>query len=308
VKFILLSDNGRQSHTVDTHSTKFKLLAIAALLLVLVAGATAYQAFQNISAVQSQVNMKSQWQASMSAQEDALETVQQQVQSELQALTMRVAQLQAGMLRLDALGEQIAQVANLDNGEFDFSKPPALGGPSLATTGDVNAPNVYQLIAEMEALVEDRSGQFSVMDGQLIARSLKQDSFVAGRPVKSGWMSSRFGHRADPFTGKQAWHNGVDFAGKAGADVISVAAGVITSAERRYGYGNMVEINHGNGFVTRYAHNAENLVGKGDVVKKGAVIAKMGNTGRSTGPHVHFEVFKGGKPSNPERYIYRASL
>ena len=121
-------------------------------------------------------------------------------------------------------------------------------------------------------------------------------------------MSSAFGERTDPFSGKSAWHQGVDFAGKADSDVIAVAGGVVTSVATRTGYGKTIELNHGSGYITRYAHNKMPMVRVGDVVKKGEVIAKMGSTGRSTGPHVHFEVIRNGKPMNPERYIYRASL
>ncbi len=120
-------------------------------------------------------------------------------------------------------------------------------------------------------------------------------------------MSSRFGRRTDPFNGRVAWHEGVDFAGKLNSDIVSVAAGVVTWSEERSGYGIMVEINHGGGFSTRYAHCSENLVQVGDVVKKGQVIAKMGSSGRSTGPHVHFEVYKHGRAVDPASYIHRAA-
>jgi murein DD-endopeptidase MepM/ murein hydrolase activator NlpD len=176
----------------------------------------------------------------------------------------------------------------------------------------VNAPAIAGelglLLEQLDALVKDREGQLAILDRQLAARDFKSQAFVAGRPIKRGWMSSAFGHRTDPFTGKKAWHNGVDFAGKSGSDVIAIASGVVTAAEKRYGYGWMVEINHGDGFVTRYAHNASNLVAIGDIVEKGGVVARMGSTGRSTGPHVHFEVLRNGKAMNPERYINRASL
>lgn len=143
------------------------------------------------------------------------------------------------------------------------------------------------------------------MEALLAQRKIQRDVFIAGRPVKKGWMSSRFGRRTDPFNGQVAWHNGVDFAGKLKSDIVSVAAGVVTWSGPRYGYGEMVEINHGNGFTTRYAHNSENKVAIGEVVKKGQVIALMGTSGRSTGPHVHFEVYKHGRAVDPSSYIHR---
>ena len=219
-------------------------------------------------------------------------------------------------MRLDALGEQVAEVANLDNGEFDFSQQPALGGPALEAESDseqslhssVPAAELDQLLKQLEILVQDRENQLAILDRQLSAREFKSQAFVAGRPIKWGWMSSALGRRTDPFTGKNASHTGVAFAGKDARDVFAIDGAVPTAAEKRYGYGLMVEINHGNGFATRYAHNQENLVAVGDIVEKGGAIARMGSTGRSTGPHVHFEVLRNGKPMNPERYINRASL
>jgi len=139
----------------------------------------------------------------------------------------------------------------------------------------------------------------------MLANKLNADTFVAGRPIKKGWMSSRYGKRTDPFTGRLAWHAGVDFAGKMGADIVAVASGVVTWAGPRYGYGRLVEINHGNGYKTRYAHCKELNVAVGDVVRKGDVVALMGSSGRSTGPHVHFEVYKNGRTVDPAAYIHR---
>ena len=147
--------------------------------------------------------------------------------------------------------------------------------------------------------------QLEVLDDLLVSKKLQADTFVAGRPIKKGWLSSRYGKRIDPFTGKTAWHNGVDFAGKVGADIIAVASGVITTAQSRTGYGKTVEINHGGGYKTRYAHAKELFVDVGDVVRKGDLIAAMGSTGRSTGPHVHFEVFKNGRTVDPAAYLQR---
>jgi murein DD-endopeptidase MepM/ murein hydrolase activator NlpD len=134
---------------------------------------------------------------------------------------------------------------------------------------------------------------------------LSAASTVAGKPVAGGWVSSHFGYRSDPFTGHRAWHKGVDIAGKTGTDVVAVAAGVVTRADNVTGYGNMVEIDHGEGYVTRYGHNKENKVKAGDLIEKGQVIAAMGSTGRSTGSHVHFEVYKNGRVVDPSSYIQR---
>ena len=140
----------------------------------------------------------------------------------------------------------------------------------------------------------------------LINADIHASSQVQGRPVTWGWLSSKYGNRVDPLTGKTAWHSGVDFAGHDGSDVIAVASGVVTFAGKRSGYGKLVEISHPDGLVTRYAHHKELVVSTGDVVKKGETIGKMGSTGRSTGPHVHFEVLKNGRTVDPTRYVARA--
>ena len=141
----------------------------------------------------------------------------------------------------------------------------------------------------------------------MMNRNLQAEVMPAGRPVTHGWLSSYFGMRTDPFTGHRAFHTGLDFAGKLGSDVVAVAAGVVTYAGKRSGYGNLVEINHGNGYSTRYGHNSKILVNVGQTIKKGQVIAKMGSTGRSTGPHVHFEVLINGHAVNPKKYIQASS-
>jgi murein DD-endopeptidase MepM/ murein hydrolase activator NlpD len=151
--------------------------------------------------------------------------------------------------------------------------------------------------------LNDRESQLRVLESMLMNQNLKDRVYPQGRPVGSGWISSYFGKRTDPFTGKPANHTGIDFAGKFGAEVVSVADGVVTWSADRYGYGMMVEINHGNGYSTRYAHNSENLVAVGDEVKKGQAVARMGDSGRATGPNLHFEVLKGGSRVNPVNFI-----
>lgn len=248
-------------------------------------------------------------QASLQEQKQQILELQDNHNAEVAALTLRAAELQARIMRLDALGERLTSVAKLDQGEFNFSEPPALGGPDTGEyKADFYAPNTVDVIDELLKKVEDREQQLQTLSDLMQNRKIQTEQFIAGRPIKKGWLSSRFGQRTDPFTGKTAWHSGVDFAGKMGSDVISVASGVVVWSGDRYGYGDMVEISHGHGFSTRYAHNSKNLVKVGEVVKKGQVIALMGSSGRSTGPHVHFEVYKHGRPVDPASYINRAHL
>jgi murein DD-endopeptidase MepM/ murein hydrolase activator NlpD len=159
----------------------------------------------------------------------------------------------------------------------------------------------------LDGQLADREAQLWVLESVLMNENLKERVYPHGRPVSAGWISSYFGKRTDPFTGKLANHTGIDFAGKMGADVSSVADGVVTWSGSRYGYGVMVEINHGNGFATRYAHNSENLVAVGEEVRKGQSIAKMGRSGRATGPNLHFEVLRNGQRVNPVNFIRDAA-
>ncbi|NIM29020.1 MAG: peptidoglycan DD-metalloendopeptidase family protein, partial [Gammaproteobacteria bacterium] len=165
---------------------------------------------------------------------------------------------------------------------------------------------VPDFLASLENLVrqlEDREPKLAVVEGTLMNRKLHAEVFPTGRPVKKGWISSVFGWRNDPINGKRAFHEGIDFAGRAESEVVAVAAGVVVWSGRRWGFGNTVEINHGNGYTTLYAHNEKNLVKVGETVKKGQVLALLGSTGRSNGPHVHFEVRRNGKAVNPIKFV-----
>ncbi|HEC17685.1 MAG TPA: M23 family metallopeptidase [Sedimenticola sp.] len=246
-------------------------------------------------------------QAALDDQRRTIREVREQTREHLDALALRLGQMQSHIMRLDALGERLAKIGLLDQGEFDFSTPPAVGG--LDASDSAESVELSELLSDLQALsrtIDDREHKLDFMEELIMNRRLQQDVHPTGRPVKKGWISSRFGYRKDPFTGKRAFHQGVDFAGRKGADVISVAAGVVAWSGKRYGYGKMVEINHGNGYSTRYGHNGKLLVKVGERVAKGQVIATMGSTGRSTGPHVHFEVLNNGRPVNPWKYL-RAS-
>ncbi len=246
------------------------------------------------------------WEYDLSQQRRELEKIREQTDEQLVGLTTKMANLQARLTRLDALGERLIERSRLDKGEFNFGDTPAVGGPSRDQVGSVyQAPDIVSVLDELSEQIDNREQQLEVLDSLLGERKITSDTFVAGLPIKKGWMSSRYGMCTDPFTGRLAWHAGVDFAGKQGSDIVSVASGVVTWASKRYGYGLMVEVNHGGGYKTRYAHAQDTLVKVGDVVRKGQVIAKMGSSGRSTGPHVHFEVYKNGRTVDPAAYIHR---
>lgn len=248
------------------------------------------------------------WQRELMAQRRSISDARASLNRDVDALALRLGQLTARIVRLDALGERLAEIAKLDPTEFNFGEAPPLGGPQPPQ--EQSSTDLQEIAAGMEdalARLSDREDKLNALEDLLMSRKLQGASYPAGRPIVSGWVSSGFGDRTDPMSGKKEFHRGVDFAGKRGSDVIAVASGVVTWSDRRYGHGNMVEINHGNGYVTRYSHNLENLVAVGDKVEKDQVIAKMGSTGRSTGPHVHFEVLHHGKIINPKRFILSAN-
>jgi len=228
----------------------------------------------------------------------------QEAQNNLDALAARLSKLQGHIMRLDALGARLASMANLDDIDFSVTEPFGMGGPEPAYPE--NSLGVADFIEQLELLsfeIADRSDKLTAMESMLMDNDLQHKTLPDGSPVEGGWISSLFGWRTDPISGRKALHEGVDFAGKPKTNVTAVAAGIVTWSDRRPGYGNMVEINHGNGYVTRYAHNKENLVVVGDKVEKGQPIAVIGSTGRSTGTHVHFEVTLNGKHVDPKKYI-----
>lgn len=261
-----------------------------------------YHLLQQDSITEANVLMGA-WQQEMEVQKQEVASARQKIDEDMDALAMRLGALQAKVIRLDALGERLTEMADLDKGEFDFSSQPAVGGPASPNTVEsMPIPDFVQSLDSLSKQLDDRAEQLTLLETMLMNRSLQEEVLPAGRPIKRGWVSSYYGMRTDPFTGRLEHHKGMDFAGKEGSEVVAVGAGVVTWAGERYGYGKLVEINHGNGYSTRYGHNKEVLVSVGDTVKKGQTLGLMGSTGRSTGPHVHLEVLYKGKPVDPKKY------
>ena len=240
----------------------------------------------------------------LAEERDELQRVKRESQDHLDVLAMRLARLQAEVMRVDAVGERLVKLADLDSREFDFTNPPAVGGPTgPEAERSQSASDLIAGMSQLELLVRQRDEQLSVLEEWLMTNEVRSQVLPSGLPVFGGWVSSGFGGRINPVTGKRHVHTGVDIPGDRGEDVLAVAAGVVTKSERVAGYGNLVEIRHAEGYTTRYAHNEANLVNEGHRVEKGQVIALLGASGRTTGPHVHFEVRKDGSPINPARFI-----
>ena len=240
----------------------------------------------------------------LAQQKQQIADLKQQLQLRVDAMAMRLGEMQAHVIRLDALGKRLTEMADIDSREFDFDRDPPSGGPESEGEGvSAQIPDLTAMLKNLESQVELRDSQLSALENVILARELKEEIHPEGRPVTDGFISSYFGERADPFDGRETFHKGVDFAGAEGSDVVAVAAGVVTWAGERSGFGKLVEINHGDGYVTRYAHNERTLVSVGQTVTRGEKIALMGSTGHSTGPHVHFEVLRNGRQVDPLSYI-----
>ena len=307
MNIIFLSNNGENAKSVKFSSQHMVTLVSCLLLilgLIIWAGSLVYQAG---GAELLSRDVVDHWQQKLEVQKQELDLAKSDAQEKMGALTIRLAEIQAKMIRVEALGEHLINVAKLKRGEFDFSTPPAVGGPAEA--GELSEafqqPVFLDALSNLSLQLEEREQQLDILESMLVNRNIKGSAYLAGRPIERGWLSSHYGRRTDPFTGKLAWHKGVDFAGKENSGVVTVASGVVTWSGDRHGYGNMIEVSHGDGYVTRYGHNKTNLVKIGEVVRKGDKIALMGSTGRSTGPHVHFEVYQNGKAVNPNYYINR---
>jgi murein DD-endopeptidase MepM/ murein hydrolase activator NlpD len=245
-----------------------------------------------------------EWGARLHQQQEQVLQARRDLQERLDALASRIGQMNAHVIRLDALGRRLTEMAKLDKGEFNFDSEPAVGGPEGLVEGAiVTSPDLTNMLDDLTTQLKDRESQLSVLESLISTRNLNQQIVPGGSPVRQGWVSSYFGQRADPFTGRNAFHRGLDFAGPAGSQVVAVASGVVTYTKERFGYGKTVEINHGNGYVTRYGHNQRVLVAEGDTIQKGDPIALIGSTGRSTGPHVHFEVLKNGRAIDPMSFV-----
>ncbi|MFT7673193.1 MAG: murein DD-endopeptidase MepM/ murein hydrolase activator NlpD [Gammaproteobacteria bacterium] len=276
------------------------------LIFIGVAAVGAYVGF-TFKPSQDNLSVVREWQDEIRQQQVALNHVRQRSDASVDALSSRLGLLQAHVMRLDAVGRKLIHMASIDSSEFNFDSTPAMGGPETTYETDLLSQDLEKSIIELSYRLGNRENQLRVLESLVMNQNLQKDVQPSGRPILKGWLSSHYGMRTHPLTGRREMHKGIDFAGKMGGKVIAVAKGVVTYAGKRYGYGRVIDIAHGNGYVTRYAHNSRLLVSIGDTVEKGFQIAEIGSSGRSTGPHVHFEVLKDGLQVNPVRFIQAAN-
>lgn len=233
-----------------------------------------------------------------------IEQTRRDAELHLNALAQRLGHMQAELMRLNALGERLARMGGLDKREFDFSSAPAMGGPEgLRGLSSMSVPDFVKELERVSGQLDNKSKRLDALESTLIDKKLYAAVYPAGWPTDGGWLSSGFGMRSDPFTGRSTLHAGVDIASRFGSPIRAMGDGIITYSGERSGYGLTVEITHTSGLETRYAHTSALLVQAGDRVKKGQHIALVGTSGRSTGPHLHFEVLRNGHATNPVSFL-----
>lgn len=234
-------------------------------------------------------------QNSLQKQQLELEKIRVNTEMQLQHMLSKLKQLQSRVKQVEALGQSMAVITGAKKQNVDF----------VAAESDISEQNLLVQIEAALADVQHKQDQLEVLESVVNGHHIQQQVKLAGSPLAKGWLSSRYGMRKDPFNGRPKFHKGIDFAGKEGGAVVATGAGIVTWSGKRSGYGYLVEIDHGKGLVTRYGHNKSVLVKVGEVVTRGQHIALVGNTGRSTGAHVHYEVLKNGRHFDPLPYVYR---
>ncbi len=300
---IIFLKNGKKAKTISLHEPKHLAVLTTIALFTIAALLTIGYKLGGHNTPKSYV---AAWQEEIDIQKTELNQLNDYSNAHIDSLTSRVGQLQGHVTRMDALSTKLVKMADLDPTEFSFDQEPAIGGPANPNEEIVEKPDAWSLelaILDLNKQLDIRQNELTFLEDVMARRVLNEQVIPEGHPVKGGWISSHFGYRNSPFKGKRELHRGIDIAAKRGAEILSVAGGVVTRSGVGTGYGNIVEIDHGNGYKTKYAHNKANLVVEGQAVKKGEPIALLGSTGRSTGPHVHFEVIKDGVPVDPIKFI-----
>lgn len=305
MNIILVANSHSTPRCVDLGSSKGRWLVggVLSATLLLFAGIGFIVAMYTVNPRDAAMRELLALRAQIQLQKTELGNVEGDSRRNLDALALQLGQLRAQATRLNALGDRLTQVGKLEDGEFDFVSEPALGGPEDALAGGSTPLPLGSEIDNLRAEFGRQEAQLEVLENLLFDRKIDNALLPTGMPVAHGYVASGYGTRTDPITGRQAVHLGVDFDVPLGSDVLAVAEGVVTYSAIRNGYGNVVEIDHGNGYMTRYAHNSRNMVEVGTRVHVGQVVAKVGSTGRSTGPHCHFEVWLNGRPVNPMAYV-----
>lgn len=302
MNIILVSDSLARSRNITLSQAQVILLALGILMSGFFLAMATYVVTMKFS-----TDLRNPYVRSLLAalHEEDLKKNETEMRENLNSLAVKVGELQARIMRLDAFGERLAKAAGIKPTEFRFDEKPGLGGaaPSPAFTRDLTLPEFKQKLEEISRVLDDRSDKMGVLDSVFMDDRLARKTIPTTLPVHLGYYSSNYGYRIDPITGRSTFHTGVDIIATQGTPVMSAAGGVVSAVEFHAEYGNIVDIDHDNGLTSRYAHLLKSSVKVGDVVMKGQLIAQVGNTGRTTGPHLHFEVREKGVPLNPNKFF-----
>ena len=301
LNIILVSDSLAKSRSVTLSQGQVMLIAFGILMSGFMLAMATY-----VVTMKFAVDLRNPYLRTLLGQlhEDDQKRSEAEMKENLSALAVKVGELQARILRLDAFGERLAKAAGIKREEFRFDEKPGQGGPAPVMGGrDLSVDEFNQMLAEISRVLDDRSDKLGVLDSFLMDDRLARKTIPTTMPVEMGYYSSNYGYRVDPITGRSTFHTGVDLIAPPGTPVVAAAGGVVATVAYVAEYGNIVDVDHDNGLTSRYAHLSRSMVRVGDVVMKGQKIALVGNTGRTTGPHLHFEVREKGIPLNPNKFL-----
>jgi murein DD-endopeptidase MepM/ murein hydrolase activator NlpD len=302
VQIIVIPDRLAKARTLNFSTRHLAASMLLALLLLL--GMTASLYWLTIRFA-TDIKVPLVQQLLLTAQQGEAERARQFVQQNLNAMAVKLGEMQAQLARLDALGERLTSLAGIRPQEFRFSEAPGLGGaqPTTLPPQNLSLAEFGEKLTVMSRNMENRTDMLGVLEAQLFEQAVKKKLLPTMLPVSAPFNASGFGMRIDPFTGQHAMHEGIDFLAEQGAPIVAAAGGVVIFAGFHPQYGNVVDVDHGNDLVTRYAHASKLHVKEGDIVQRGRRLADVGSTGRSTGPHLHFEVRFKGAAQNPARFV-----
>lgn len=300
MNIILVSDSLAKSRSMTLSQSQVLVIAFGILMAGFVLATATY-----VVTMKFAVDLRNPYLRTLlaSLHQDDVKRSEAQVKENLDALAAKVGELQARILRLDAFGERLAKAAGIKREEFRFDEKPGQGGPVVPLGPDLTVPQFQRMLDDMSRLVDDRGEKLGVLDSFFMDDRLARKTVPTTMPVSGGYYSSNYGYRLDPITGHSEFHTGVDIVAGIGTKVMAAAGGVVSYSGTMPEYGNVVDVDHDNGLTSRYAHLSKRLVKAGDVVMKGQLIALVGNTGRTTGPHLHFEVREKGIPLNPNKFL-----
>lgn len=287
MNIILVSSRWTQSRSIYLGGRHIALLLVLMMCFVIAAAIGVQYAFSHVLIIPGVTG---------------LQVSKQYERSSLDALAVKLGEMQARVQRLDTLGGRLVKLTGMKPSEFQFDQPPAQGGP-LLPLNPLSAASLDRQMDAMMHVIDDRSDKLTALNTLLMQNELSRSLLPSAIPVAEGAYTSNFGWRIDPFTGQSAMHEGVDFMAEPGTAIHASAGGVVVYADTHAQYGNMIEVDHGNDIVTRYAHASRLMVKVGQVVRRGDIIAEVGHTGRSTGNHLHFEVRYKGTAQNPVRFL-----